>query len=444
MNSPVDSLSSVPYSQDAEEAVIGAVLFAGEEALDLIEVPLAKTDFFMARNGVVWGAINALAADGRAVDVITVVEWLRDKGQLDAAEGAEHVGALTIAAPAASNIDAYAAVVRHMAIRRRGIKVAGDVMALARSGETDGADDFAAQAEQLVFGLSAGTVGGWEHIGEVAARSMGAVDELINGDRSLVGLSTGFEALDEITLGFQDGDLVILGARPSMGKTQLAVDIMGNVMAAGGGVGMFSLEMPAEQIFTRLAAGASTTQLMRVRQGALNHQEQERFFSAGATLANSHCWIDDTPGLTASELRRRARQLAGKARMADVPLRLLVVDYLQLAEGSSGGHNRTNDVAEISRALKATAKDLGVPVLALSQLNRELEKRPDKRPKMADLRDSGAIEQDADVILFLYRGAVYDDDADPFDAEVEVAKQRNGPTGTAHLRWVPQVPRFAT
>ena len=445
MNSPVDYPNEMvlPFSEDAEQSVLGAVLLGGAGVLDMIEQPLRAEDFFVVGHGLIWAAIARLVAADKPADLITVTEALRDGGLLDKVGGAAYVGELSFGAPSDANVDAYAQIIHHHRCRRIGITIASDIKQLALAGSTQSADDFALQVEQMIMPLSTGQTGGWESIADVAARQMKTLDELLNGDRKMVGLSTGFAELDAIVLGLQKGDLVILGGRPSMGKTQLAVDAISSAIFAGGSAGIFTMEMPNEQIFTRMAAGASTTQLMRLRQGSLNADEQQRFFAAATELSTLNCWMDQTGRLTAQELRRRARQLASKAKAAGAPLQLLVVDYLQLAEGSSGGGNRTNDVGEISRSLKAIAKELAIPVLALSQLNRGLEQRTDKRPKLSDLRESGAIEQDADVIMFVYRDVVYNDDADPGAAEVIVAKQRNGPTGTAHLRWVPNVPRFA-
>jgi len=389
-------------------------------------------------------SVAALAAENNPTDVVTVVDWLDGRGLLEDADGLHYIGALAEETPSADNVVAYAEIVRERSVKRQLIAVANDIADSAFTNEGNDSKTLLDIAEEKVLGIadqSAKAAGGFADITTVLSGAVERINYLFENKQAITGLSTGFEDLDEKTSGLQPSDLVIVAGRPSMGKTTFAMNIAETAaLEASAPVAVFSLEMPAEQLAMRMIASLGRVELQALRTGKLSEQDWSRIISA-ITLLNEkkNIFIDDTAGLTPTDLRARARRLHREHGLS-----LIVIDYLQLMQVAGGGENRTNEISEISRSLKAIAKELQVPVMALSQLNRSLEQRPDKRPVMSDLRESGAIEQDADVIMFIYRDEVYNPEAEDNKgkAEVLIRKQRNGPIGTVDLTFLGKYTRF--
>ena len=386
-----------------------------------------------------------MVSDNLIPDVVTVVGHLQTLGLLEDANGVHYIGAIAQETPSVANIKAYADIVRERSVLRQLIGVANEIADSAFDNEGRSTKDLLDQAESKVFAIADQTSrtgsGGFTNIKSVLATAIERITELYESDLAITGLSTGFDELDEKTSGLQQSDLIIIAGRPSMGKTTFAMNLAENAAVAGDKpVAVFSMEMPAEQLGMRMMASLGRIELQKLRTGNLAEQDWPRVTSAISLLNQKrNLYIDDTPALTPVELRARCRRLAREHGIG-----LIVIDYLQLMQVSGGGENRATEISEISRSLKALAKELSVPVIALSQLNRSLEQRPDKRPVMSDLRESGAIEQDADVIMFIYRDEVYnpDDEQNKGKAEILIRKQRNGPIGSVVLTFLGKYTRF--
>jgi len=439
------SVHAPPQSVEAEQSVLGCLMLEANEAFDKVSETVTETDFYQHNHKLIYRAISALAIDGNHPDVVTVTGWLQTHGCLEDAGGLNYVGALVEVTPSAGNIKAYAEIVRERSVLRQLIAVANEIADSAYDADGRTSKDLLDEAETKVFAIADQTVknaGGFKDIRSVLAGAIERINYLFESDAAITGLSTGFTELDEKTSGLQSSDLIIVAGRPSMGKTTFAMNIAENAaMEADAPVAIFSMEMPADQIGMRMISSLGRVELQKLRTGRLAEQDWPRITSA-ITLLNQkrNVYIDDTPALTPTDLRARCRRLAREHGLS-----LIVIDYLQLMQVSGGnGENRTAEISEISRSLKALAKELNIPVIALSQLNRSLEQRPDKRPVMSDLRESGAIEQDADVIMFIYRDEVYnpDDEANKGRAEILIRKQRNGPIGAVNLTFLGQYTRF--
>jgi len=403
-----------------------------------IEIPLVDP----VGHRVIFDAIRSLQERAEPYDVITLSESLQARGKIEEAGGLSYLGELAQGTPSSANIAAYADIVRERSITRQLTQVGARISEAGFNSEGRSVADLLDYAEQQVFDIAEqGAKGkkGFIPIDQVLPEVIEQLDELFNSDGQLTGLATGFSDLDEKTAGLQKGDLIIIAARPSMGKTALAMNLAENVaIREREPVAIFSMEMPAKQLANRLLASLGRVDTKRLRTGDLSEDDWPRITSAVTLLSEAPIYIDDTPALSPMELRARVRRLKRQHGLG-----LIVVDYLQLMQASGKNDNRTAEISEISRTLKSLAKEMEVPVVALSQLNRALEQRPDKRPKMADLRESGAIEQDADLILFIYRDEVYNEDSDAAGtAEIIIAKQRNGPIGTLRLAFVGQFTRF--
>lgn len=440
-----DSLQQLkipPHSIEAEQAVLGGLML-DNAAWDQIADKVAANDFYRQDHRSIFRAIESLADKNQPFDVVTLSEWLELRGELENAGGLSYLGVLAKDTPSAANIRAYADIVRERAILRGLIGVAGEIADSAFHPEGRESREILDDAERKVFEIAEQGMRGKQGFQPLKSLVKGAVEyiDIMNekGD-GLIGVPSGYEDLDKMTAGFQAGDLVVVAGRPSMGKTSFAMNIAEYaVIKQQQPVAVFSMEMPGEQLALRMLSSMGRINQQRLRTGRLQDEDWPRLTSAVELLANVPLFIDDTPALTPTELRSRARRLAREHKQ----LGLIMVDYLQLMQGSGRGENRATEISEISRGLKALAKELKVPVMALSQLNRSLEQRPNKRPIMSDLRESGAIEQDADVIIFIYRDEVYNEESEhKGSAEIIIGKQRNGPIGTIRLTFRGEFTRF--
>jgi len=430
-----------PHSQDAEQAVLGGLML-DHLALEKISDVLRPEDFYRADHRKVYEAILDLSEGNKPFDAVMVAEWLSKRDQLEEAGGVPYLVELVEAVPTAANILAYAQMIRESSVLRKLIDVGTQVVQMGYRPEGRAAAEVMEFAEREIFSIAdegERLKRGFRPIKELMTGAMDRVAELFEREEAITGHATGFKDFDEMTSGLQAGDLVIVAGRPSMGKTTFAMNIAEHVAISGKkAVAVFSMEMPGEQLALRMLSSIGRVDQTRVRTGRLDDQDWHRLTSAVGILSQTSIHIDDTPALSPSDLRSRARRLA---RTCD--LGVIVVDYLQLMQVPGTKENRTNEISEISRSLKSIAKELSVPVIALSQLNRSLEQRPNKRPVMSDLRESGAIEQDADLIVFIYRDEVYDKESPQKGmAEIIIGKQRNGPIGNVFLTFRGQNTRF--
>jgi replicative DNA helicase len=437
-----------PNSVEAEQSVLGGLLL-DNAAWDRIADLVRADDFYRFDHRLIYAAISKLIERNRPADVVTVFEQLQSEGKAQEAGGLQYLNALAQETPSAANIRRYSEIVRDRAILRRLITVSDEIATSALSTQGKETRQILDEAESKVFQISEdGARGqtGFQDIQGLLGQVLTRVDELFNRDNGsdITGTPSGFADMDRMTSGLQPGDLVIVAGRPSMGKTAFSLNIAEHVgVDQGLPVAVFSMEMGGTQLAMRMLCSVGRIDQQRVRSGRLIDEDWTRLTTAMQKMQDAQIFIDETPALNSLELRARSRRLA---RQYGGKLGLIVIDYLQLMSGSSSsgsGENRATEISEISRSLKALAKELNCPVIALSQLNRSLEQRPNKRPIMSDLRESGAIEQDADVILFIYRDEVYNpDSADKGTAEIIIGKQRNGPIGTVRLTWVGPLTKF--
>ena len=443
-DSATQALKVPPHSVEAEQSVLGGLMLdnsAWEQVSDL----LVEQDFYRHDHQLIFRGIAELMEQANPVDVITLAEWHNQRGELDKVGELAYLGALARNTPSAANIKAYASIVRERSILRQLIQIGNNIANMAFTPEGRNSEEMLDTAERRVFEIAekgAKRGGGFIQVKDVLSKVVDKIDTLFEQDSGITGLPTGFIDFDDQTSGLQPADLVMIAGRPSMGKTTFAMNIAENAaIHSKQPVAVFSMEMPADSLAMRMLSSLGRIDQHRLRTGRLNDDDWPRLTSAIALLNEAPLFIDDTGGLTPSELRARARRLKREHGLS-----LIIVDYLQLMSGSSNGRqaeNRTNEISEISRSLKALAKELNVPVIALSQLNRSLEQRPNKRPVMSDLRESGAIEQDADIIVFIYRDEVYNEDsAEKGKAEIIISKQRNGPIGTVALTFQGKYTRF--
>ena len=436
-----ESLKVAPHSIEAEQSVLGGLML-DNEAWDKISDIVIEDDFYRRDHRMIFRAIDALAEKGSPFDVVTLSEWLESNDQLEAAGGLPYLGTLAKNTPSAANILAYAKIVRERSVLRQLISVGHKISTSCYETEGRKSEELLDNAEKLVFKIAEQGARGrreFTSIKDLLVKAVDRIDTLFQQDNPITGVPTGFEDFDEMTSGLQPSDLVIVAGRPSMGKTTFAMNIAEHAaVKTQMPVAVFSMEMPGEQLAMRMLSSLGRIDQHRVRTGKLDDDDWPRLTHAVGQLAEAPLFIDDTPALSPTELRSRARRL-----MREHGLGLIVIDYLQLMQIRGGSENRTNEISEISRNLKSLAKELNVPIIALSQLNRSLEQRPNKRPVMSDLRESGAIEQDADVITFIYRDEVYNEDSpDKGIAEIIIGKQRNGPIGTVRMTFIGQYTRF--
>lgn len=433
-----------PHSIEAESSVLGGLLL-DNGAWDRVADLVSDSDYYRREHQLIHAAIAALVNANKPADVITVFEQLSSQGKADEVGGLSYLNSLAQYVPSAANIRRYAEIVRERAILRKLIAVSDDIATQAFNPKGKPVAHILDEAEQKIFNI--GEEGsrmkqGFQSMDTLVVNLLDRVQEMADNPNDITGVPTGFIDLDRMTAGLQPGDLVVLAARPSMGKTAFAINIAEHVaLNEGLPVAVFSMEMGAAQLAVRIVGSIGRINQSHLRTGKLTDDEWPRLTEAIEKLRNVSLHIDETPGLTPSELRANARRLARQCGK----LGLIVVDYLQLMSGSnSDGENRATELGEISRGLKMLAKELQCPVIALSQLNRSVEQRTDKRPMMSDLRESGAIEQDADIIMFIYRDEYYTKDAckEPGVAEIIIGKQRNGPTGTVKLAFLNMLTRF--
>lgn len=436
-----EALKIAPHSIEAEQSVLGGLMLANE-AWDKIADLIVEEDFYRRDHRLIFRAIIGLVEKSIPYDVVTLSQWLEDHGLLQEAGDLAYLGMLAKNTPSAANITAYAKIVRERSVMRQLIKVGNAISGSCYETEGRNSEELLDSAEKLVFEIAEQGARGqrdFVSIKDLLVKAVDRIDALFQQDNPITGVPTGFNDFDDMTSGLQASDLIIVAGRPSMGKTTFAMNIAEHAaLKSQLPVAIFSMEMSGEQLAMRLLSSLGRIDQHKIRTGKLEDEDWPRLTSAVGLLAEAKLFIDDTPALTPNELRARARRLAREHGLG-----LIVIDYLQLMEVHGSRENRTNEITEISRSLKALAKELNVPVVALSQLNRGLESRPNKRPIMSDLRESGAIEQDADVIAFIYRDEVYNEDSpDKGTAEIIIAKQRNGPIGTFRLTFLGQYTRF--
>lgn len=428
-----------PQNLEAEQSVLGAILLDNEALLKALEV-ITPDDFYRDSHKKIFNAMIELFEKNEPIDLITLTDHLRMKDQLETIGGVSYLTSLVNFIPTAANVRHHARLIREKSLMRGLIRTATEIVSMVYE-ENMPADDLVDMAEKNIFSISDKRVKtSFSKLKDVIKDSFEMIESLYDRKEAITGVPSGFHDLDELTTGFQHGDLVIVGGRPSMGKTALALNIAQHVgVELGEPVAIFSLEMSKRQLALRMLCSEAMVDSNRVRKGFIRKEDWHKLTSAAGKLAEAPIFIDDSSGISVLEMRAKARRLK-----MEHGLSLVIVDYLQLMKGKGNFERREQEISEISRALKGLAKELEVPVIALSQLNRGVEQRHDKRPTLADLRESGAIEQDADVILFLYRDEVYNKNSNDNrgKAEIIIAKQRNGPTATVNLTYLSHCTRF--
>ena len=438
--SPETVSDTLPHSEEAERSVLGSVLLDNRQ-FDRAQELLAGKAFYSAQNRTIFATLEELAERGSALDLVTLRAALEQNGELERCGGPAYLAQLVSGVPRSAHVEHYARIVLEKSIQRDLIRTSQTILdsAMRPGGSTDELLD---EAEKAIFGVAESRLGGgFIPLRESAETSLRWIEELTERQELITGVACGYPSFDELTSGLQPSDLVILAARPSMGKTALALNICSHAAVRHNKtVGVFSLEMSHQQLFMRLLCAEGQIDAHRLRTGRINKDQWQRIIKIYGTLSEAPVFIDDTPGIGILEMRAKSRRL-----MREHGLDLLVIDYLQLMRGRGGYDSRQSEISDISRSLKELAKELNVPVLALSQLSRAPEQRSgDHRPQLSDLRESGAIEQDADVVIFLFREEVYkkDDPGVEGKAELIIGKQRNGPIGTVHLNFIKQFTRF--
>jgi replicative DNA helicase len=433
---------TLPHNLEAEKCVLGAILINNPAFNQASEVIDAQ-DFFRDAHRRIFDKMVALSERSEPIDLVTLKDELTRSGDLDDVGGPAYISALTDGVPRSANVEYYAKIVKEKSTLRRLIQSATDVLGRAYDAEED-ADELLDQAERSIFQIAEHRLrSGFVRVGEMVDQGYQLIEKLQQHKGLVTGVPSGFVELDEMTSGFQRSDLVIVAARPSMGKTSLVLNMALHAgIEAGKTVGIFSLEMAREQLFLRMLTSEARVDAHRFRGGFLGEQDYARLVEAFARLHDAKVYIDDTPSVGILEMRAKCRRLK-----LERGLDLIIVDYLQLMQGRGRFENRQQELASISRSMKILAKELDVPILALSQLSRAPESRGDHRPQLSDLRESGALEQDADVVIFIFREDMYSADGEPKPenagtAEIIIGKQRNGPTGTVRLAFLKQYTRF--
>jgi len=438
----VENLKVPPHSIEGEQAVLGGLLLSSN-AWDEVADIVTEGDFYREDHRLIFRAVTSLNEAHKPCDAVTVTEWFEAHGKIETIDGGSYISALASGTPSAANVTAYAEIVREKSILRQLIDVGAQVTASAFGSDGRDSKDLLEEAERLVFAIAdrgARAGSGFVAVQEVIKDALERLQDLAEHEGEITGLSSGFKDFDRKTAGLQRSDLIVVAGRPSMGKTTFAMNVAEHAAIKHGvPVAVFSMEMSALQLVMRLFSSLGQLEQGKLRTGSLEDTDWPKLTSAMHLLGKSHIFIDETPALSPADLRARARRLK---REHDIGL--IVVDYLQLMAVPGTRENRATEIAEISRSLKALAKELDVPVMALSQLNRALEQRPNKRPVMADLRESGSIEQDADLIVFIYRDEVYNPETpEKGKAEIIIGKHRNGETGTVNLSFQGRWLRFA-
>ncbi len=429
---------SLPHNLEAERSVLGAILIHNEAFNAAAEV-LDSRDFYRDAHRRIFDKMVVLAERGGAIDLVTLKEELTRTGELDEVGGPAYIAALVDGVPRSTNVEYYARIIKEKATLRNLIFSANKILASAYDAE-DEPDLILDQAEREIFSIAEDRVRqGFVSLRTLAEASFETIEQLHANRELITGVPTGFTDLDEMTSGLQPSDLIIIAARPSMGKTALALNMAQHVgTKTDRTAAVFSLEMSKEQLFLRMLTAEARIDAHRLRSGFLGERDWGRLATGIAALSEAKVFIDDTPGIGVLEMRAKCRRL-----MAEHDLHLVIIDYIQLMQGRGRFENRTLELASISRSLKGLAKELNVPIIVLSQLSRAPESRSDHRPQLSDLRESGALEQDADVVIFIYRAEKYDDaEEEQGTAELIVGKQRNGPTGSVKLAFLKEFTRF--
>ena len=442
---PSNPIENTEQVRDLERAILGGLMLETER-YDAVSEIIEFSDFEGQDHQNIFQSMGELVNSNKPLDPLTVSDRLDSKNLLTRAGGKNYLIDLASSTPSAANLEAYAGLIRQKSISRRLMKINSEISELIINPQGKDAEELLDEAETKIFSLNdeaSRKSTDIQKLDELIPQSIERMHEIAKSGSSLLGSSTGYKDLDARLQGLQDGDLIVIAARPSMGKTALSMNIAENFLINKevlGGVLIFSLEMPAESLTTRLLASNAKIDQQKVRSASMNQDELKKFMESSSKLKDLPLYIDDSSLLSPMELRARARRIN---RQDPNGISLIVVDYLQLMQIPTSQENRVNQISEISRSLKMLAKELKVPVVALSQLNRAVEQRPNKRPIMADLRDSGAIEQDADVILFIYRDEVYNEDSEEGNkAEIIIGKQRNGPIGKVNLTFLKEYTRF--
>jgi len=438
----LERIKAPPHSLEAEQSVLGGLML-DNNAWDTVSEVVVEDNFYRPEHRKIYRTMTKLINNGSPIDPVTLSEELERIAELEAVGGLDYLVELAKNTPSASNIRAYSEIVRDRALLRQMISAANEIADNAFHPEGRSSEDVLNEAEQKIFSIAENRPdqGGPEGVNVLLKKAVDRIDTLFNSDGDLTGITTGFDDLDKKTAGLQSSDLIIVAARPSMGKTTFAMNLVENaLMATQKPVLVFSLEMPAEQLVTRMLSSLGRIDQTRVRTGTLEEEDWPKLTTAVNMMRNKPLFIDDQAGISPNEMRTRARRIVREHG----DLAMIMVDYLQLMQlKGAGAESRTQEISEISRSLKALAKELKCPVVALSQLNRSLEQRPNKRPVNSDLRESGAIEQDADVIMFIYRDEVYNEDSeDKGVAEIIIGKQRNGPIGKTRLAFIGKYTKF--
>jgi len=435
-------LKTPPHSIEAEQSILGGLLLDNSK-WDVVGDKVIEDDFYRQDHRLLFRVVSRLATQGNPIDVITVSEELQRLGELENAGGMAYLTELVEKTPSASNVRSYSNIVHERAVLRRLIQISGEISDSAFNPSGRSTSELLDEAERKVFQISEGSAGketGPVSVNPVLTKTLERIEELFDSPDGITGITTGFKDLDDMTSGLQPSDLVIVAARPSMGKTAFAMNLVESALIKGEvPVLVFSMEMPADSILMRMLSSLGQINQTKVRSGKLDEEDWPRLSSAAKILKDRPLFIDDTAGLSPTEVRSRARRVAREVGQ----IGMIMVDYLQLMQVPGMTEGRTAEISEISRSLKALAKELNCPVVALSQLNRGLESRTDKRPMNSDLRESGAIEQDADVIMFIYRDEYYHEESpDKGIAEIIIGKQRNGPIGKVKLQFQGQFTKF--
>ncbi len=440
--SPIDAAKSLarglPASLEAERSVLAALLL-NDENVPLASEIIAPTDFYHPPHKLIYAAILDLSMARQRIDLVTLQDELLKRGQLDMAGGVVYLVSLQEDLPAIGFVEQHARIIRAKAMLRELINSAAHIISNAYGQNDESIDAVLDEAEKVIFQISSKrSTQSFVQLNIWLKKTFKHLSDLKSHSKGITGVPSGYKKLDELTSGFQKGDFVVLAARPSMGKTALALTVARNATAEGQSVGFFSLEMSAEQLILRLLSSESGIPHHHIRNATITSEEWLELTKVAGSLGDLKLFIDDTAMLDIMDLRAKARKLKAEQNVS-----MLVIDYLQLIHSAKRHENRHQEVSEISRALKALAKELAVPIIALSQLSRAVDSRMDKRPILSDLRESGAIEQDADLIMFLYRESVYNPETEnPALAELIIGKQRNGPTGTVHLHFAKEQTKF--
>lgn len=437
MESPM--MRSLPQSIEAEQSVIGAMII-DKSAIAQVFEKLNEDDFYRDGHKVIYKAIREMYAKDMAVDLVTILEYLKTTDMLDKAGGVTYISELSSSVPTTANLSSYIKIVEEKSTLRKLIKASTSIIeeSYNSGGDVEKVIDL---AQKKVFDIAEKKDSKeYEALSDVLERGFLEIERLFNNRGAITGVGSGIKDLDAKTSGFQKGDMVLIAARPSMGKTTFSLNIAENAaLKEGKSVVIFSLEMSKEQLAYKLLCSQANVDMLKLRTGNLEDDDWERIARATGPLANAKIYIDDTAGISVMDMRSKCRKIK-----MEHGIDMILIDYLQLMSGSAGSDNRQQEVSEISRSIKALAKEMECPVIALSQLSRAPEQRADHRPMLSDLRESGSIEQDADVVMFLYRDDYYHKDTEIKGiAEIIIAKQRNGPIGTVKMAWIPEQTRFA-